>query len=35
VLVFVVAMVAGMLLQRAWQQRIQTQASMLATAPDG
>ena len=35
VLVFIVAMVAGMLLQRAWQQRIQTQASMLATAPDG
>jgi uncharacterized membrane protein YedE/YeeE len=35
VLVFVVAMAAGMLLQRAWQQRIQTQASMLATAPDG
>ena len=35
VLVFVVAMVAGMLLQRAQQQRIQTQASMLATAPDG
>jgi uncharacterized protein len=35
VLAFVVAMVAGMLLQRAWQQRIQTQASMLATAPDG
>jgi uncharacterized membrane protein YedE/YeeE len=35
VLVFVVAMVAGMLLQRAWQQRIQAQASMLATAPDG
>ena len=35
VLVFVVAIVAGMLLQRAWQQRIQTQASMLATAPDG
>ena len=35
VLVFVVAMVAGMLLQRARQQRIQTQASMLATAPDG
>jgi uncharacterized membrane protein YedE/YeeE len=35
VLVFVVAMVAGMLLQRAWQQRIQTRASMLATAPDG
>ena len=35
VLVFVVAIVAGMLLQRARQQRIQTQASMLATAPDG
>jgi uncharacterized protein len=35
VLAFVAAMVAGMLLQRAWQQRIQTQASMLATAPDG
>jgi hypothetical protein len=35
VLAFVVAMVAGMLLKRAWQQRIQIQASMLATAPDG
>ena len=35
VLVFVVAMIAGMLLQRVGQQRIQTQASMLATAPDG
>jgi len=35
VVAFVVAMVAGMLLQRASQQRIRTQAAILATAPDG
>ena len=35
VLIFVAAMVAGIMLQRVWQQRIHTRASMLATAPDG
>jgi uncharacterized membrane protein YedE/YeeE len=35
VLIFVAAMVAGIMLQRVWQQRIQTRASILATAPDG
>ena len=35
VLAFVAAMVAGMLLQRTWQQRIHAQAARLATATDG
>ena len=35
VLAFVAAMVAGMLLQRTWHQRIHAQAARLATATDG
>jgi hypothetical protein len=35
VLAFVAAMVAGMLLQRTWQQRTHAQAARLATATDG
>jgi hypothetical protein len=35
VLAFVAAMVAGMLLQRTWQQRARAQASALATVTDG
>jgi uncharacterized membrane protein YedE/YeeE len=35
VFVFVLAMIGGMLLQRAWHQRRTTTPSVLATAPDG
>jgi uncharacterized membrane protein YedE/YeeE len=35
VVLFVAAMIAGMLLQRVWQNRARAQASILATAADG
>jgi len=35
VFVFVLAMIGGMLLQRAWHQRANATPSVLATAPDG